>query len=42
MTKQTFSILFVDDESFFRETITRSVRRYFPTIDDCGNGQEAL
>lgn len=42
MTKQTFSILFVDDESFFRETITRSVRRYFPLIDDCGNGKEAL
>ncbi len=42
MTKQTFSILFVDDESFFRETITRSVRRYFPTVDEACNGKEAL
>lgn len=42
MTKETFSILFVDDESFFRETITRSIRRYFPMVDDCSQGQEAL
>jgi len=42
MTKQTFSILFVDDEAFFRETITRSVRRYFPMVDECSNGKEAL
>lgn len=42
MNKQTFSILLVDDESFFRETITRSVKRYFPLVDDCSNGKEAL
>jgi len=42
MTKETFSILFVDDEAFFRETITRSVRRYFPRVDDCAHGKEAL
>lgn len=42
MNKQTFSILLVDDESFFRETITRSVKRYFPMVDDCSNGKEAL
>ncbi len=42
MTKEKFSILFVDDETFFRETITRSVKRYFPNIDDAPNGKEAL